>query len=86
MAVEDIRISLQLLTEMVENLEQQIEEKEAEQAKAAKAAKPVKQGPQIDMFGGWSPKPANDKNNLLLAKKLDNTIDRIQALLKEGAA
>ncbi len=80
MALEDIRISLQLLAESVESLEEQIEAKE----KAAKTA-PKNNSPQIDMFGGWSPKPANDKNNAILAKKLDNTIDKIQNLLREGA-
>ena len=80
MALNDIRISLQLLAESVEDLEKQIEEKE----KAAKTPSSKKAPPQIDMFGGWSPKPSNDKNNALLAKKLDSTIDRIQNLLKEG--
>lgn len=84
MAVEDIRISLQLLAETVENLEKEIEAKEL----AAKA-KPVSQGsmpPQMDMFGGWTARPANDKNNALLAKKLDSTIDRVQNLLREAGA
>ncbi len=79
MALEDIRISLQLLAESVESLEEQIQANE----RAAKA--PKNASPQIDMFGGWSPRPANDKNNAILAKKLDSTIDKIQNLLKEGA-
>ena len=88
MAVEDIRISLELLAETVENLERQIEEKEAARAAAAKAAPQSGKAmpPQMDMFGNWTGTPVNDKNNTILAKKLDSTIDRIQNLLKEGAA
>ena len=87
MAVEDIRISLQLLAETVENLEKEIDAKElaAKQAAAAKPA-PGKNQPQIDMFGGWTAKPVNDKNSALLAKKLDNTIDKVQNLLKQARA
>lgn len=82
MALDDIRISLQLLAETVENLENEIAAKE----NAPKPVSAKSNGPQIDMFGGWSPKPSNDKNNAILAKKLDNTIDKIQNLLREGAA
>ena len=85
MAVEDIRISLQLLAESVENLERDIAAKEKERENAPKVAPAKSTAPQIDMFGGWTPKPSNDKNNAILAKKLDNTIDKIQNMLREGA-
>ena len=81
MAIEDIRISLQLLAETVENLEQEI---------SAKAAAPKAQASTIsnqqDMFGNWTNRPANDKNAAMLAKKLDNTISKVQNLLKEAGA
>lgn len=86
MAVEDIRISLQLLAESVENLERDIEARDAELAAAQKASASNKKAtPQMDMFGGWTGKAANDKNNAILAKKLDSTIDKIQNMLREGA-
>ena len=81
MALDDIRISLQLLAESVETLEKDIEAQE----KASKAA-PAKKTAQIDMFGWAPPRASNDKNNAILAKKLDSTIDKIQNLLREGAA
>ncbi len=85
MPVDDIRISLQLLAETVDNLEKEIDAQERKAAEAAKA-KPAKQAPQTDLFGGWSPSAsaANDKNNVLLAKKLDSTIDKVQNLLKQA--
>ena len=55
---------------------------------------------QIDLFAApapapstssaWAPitaaKPANDKNSEMLAQKLDNTIEKVQALLKQAGA
>ncbi len=82
MPVDDIRISLQLLAETVENLEKEIIAIE----NAPKAA-PAPAVPQTDLFGGWtSPRAANDKNAAILAKKLDNTINKVQNLLKEAGA
>ncbi len=81
MAIEDIRISLQLLAETVENLEQEIAAKAA-----APKAQPAPLMGQQDMFGNWTGRPANDKNAAILAKKLDNTINKVQNLLKEAGA
>ena len=79
MAIEDIRISLQLLAETVENLEKEINTKTA--APKTQAA-PI--AGQQDMFGNWTGRPANDKNNAILARKLDSTIDKVQNLLREA--
>lgn len=81
MASNDIRVSLELLAETVQNLEKEIIAKE-------NAPKPAlnQMPPQHDLFGSWMVKPANDKNTALLAKKLDSTIDKVQQLLKEAGA
>ncbi|MDY0028415.1 MAG: hypothetical protein RBR86_00580 [Pseudobdellovibrionaceae bacterium] len=68
-------------------------EKAHRQVAEAKAAKGKKVAdPQIDLFGQvWgapqkSSKIANDQNALILAGKLDSTIDKVQRLLKEAGA
>ena len=83
MALDDIRVSLQLLAESVENLETQFAAGEKARAAAAKAASQAL--PQMDMFS-WTGKPANRTDNALLAKKLDSTIDKVQNLLREAGA
>ena len=54
-----------------------------------KAAPPT----EADLFGGWTQTPAkspakasvaNDQNALILAKKLDSTIDKVQRLIGQG--
>lgn len=48
----------------------------------------AKAAPQDDLFGGWTgpakSKIANDQNALILAKKLDSTIDKVQRLIGQG--
>ncbi len=60
-------------------------------AKQIPAGKPVSS--QNDLFGGWitgAEKAANDKkqreNALILAGKLDSTIDKVQRILREAGA
>ncbi|MFA7275511.1 MAG: hypothetical protein WC043_01770 [Pseudobdellovibrionaceae bacterium] len=57
-------------------------------ALAASQVKAKAAEPQDDLFGNWTagtPQPkakvANDQNALLLAKKLDSTIDKVQRLI-----
>jgi hypothetical protein len=59
-------------------------------------AKKIKQNAQIDLFAAPSAPPpaqsiptksnqvANDENALILAKKLDSTIDKVQKLIREA--
>ncbi|MCB1558660.1 MAG: hypothetical protein KDJ50_07055 [Alphaproteobacteria bacterium] len=68
-------------------------EKAHRQVAEAKASKGKKSAdPQIDLFGQvWGApqqpsKVANDQNALILAGKLDSTIDKVQRLLKEAGA
>lgn len=82
MAVQDIWKSLENLALSVEALEKDVNAME----KAGRSAAKQSASAQIDMFGGWPPKPANDKNVAILAKKLDHTIDKVQNLLREAGA
>lgn len=82
MAVQDIWKSLEDLAQSVEALEKDVNAMEKSGRSAAKQAASA----QIDMFGGWPPKPANDKNVAILAQKLDTTINKVQNLLREAGA
>lgn len=82
MAVQDIWKSLEDLAQSVEALEKDVNAMEKAGRSAAK--QPV--SAQIDMFGGWPPKPANDKHTAILAQKLDHTIDKVQNLLRGAGA
>lgn len=78
--------------------EAQVKKIEAQPAVAAPLTSPVKakpqkpNEPQDDLFNtGWGAQKsgiANDQNALILANKLDSTIDKVQRLLREagGAA
>lgn len=67
-------------------------------ARAIAKTKAEASAAQIDLFApapspapsSWAPitaaKPANDKNSAILAQKLDSTIEKVQALLKEAGA
>lgn len=66
-------------------------EKARKQAAAAAAAAKKQKDDQADLFAQtWStPKPAriaNDRSALILAGKLDSTIDKVQRLLREAGA
>jgi hypothetical protein len=79
-------------------LKQAEEHKQAlAQPQAEQKAKPIPAGKvassQNDLFGGWTTgaeKAANDKkqreNALILAGKLDSTIDKVQRILREAGA
>lgn len=82
MAIQDIWKSLEDLAQSVEALEKDVVSME----KAGRSAAKQPASAQIDMFGGWPPRPANDKNNAILAKKLDLTIGKVQNLLREAGA
>lgn len=75
------------MKEEIEKARQQVQE-----AKAAAALPKKSKEPQADLFSqSWAtPKPAarvaNDQSALILAGKLDSTIDKVQRLLREAGA
>jgi Ulp1 family protease len=96
--VQDIIDQAEARIQLAEARAAKAEEKAEElaiQLKAAKQQKKTKFDPQIDMFAAPSaPTPiptksnkvANDENALILAKKLDSTIDKVQKLIREARA
>ena len=58
----------------------------------ANTTKQKKAKPQNDLFSGWTATPQNTQNNsiandqsaMILAKKLDSTIDKVQRLIGQG--
>lgn len=101
MSVEDVYDHLMRLEAQIDNLEQALLTQEAGHKQAlaqaeqkAKAVAPGKGNPsQSDLFGSWttgSERVANDKkqreNALILAGKLDSTIDKVQRILREAGA
>ena len=76
---------------MKEELDEARRQMAAAQATAAKAAK-KKADPQADLFAqSWGApaapsRIANDQSALILAGKLDSTIDKVQRLLREAGA
>lgn len=74
-------------------MKDELEKARAQVAEANKKAKTKKSSdPQIDLFGqAWGApsqpsKVANDQSALLLAGKLDFTIDKVQRLIREATA
>lgn len=101
MSIENVYDHLMYLGSQIDCLEQallkQAEEHKQALAQAEQKAKPIPAGKgataQNDLFGGWATgaeKAANDKkqreNALILAGKLDSTIDKVQRILREAGA
>lgn len=98
--VQDIIDQAEARIQLAEARAAKAEEKAEELAihlKVAKQQKKTKFDPQIDLFAAPSaPAPApiptksnkvaNDENALILAKKLDSTIDKVQKLIREARA
>lgn len=97
--IQDIMDQAEARIQLAEARAVQAEAKADELAVLLKAAKQVKRKPdaQIDLFAAPSapaPTPmatksnrvANDENALILAKKLDSTIDKVQKLIREARA
>ena len=99
MSLDDIYASLDALEQTLDSLEQEVAEQEVRNtklmqnaiARAIAKTKADAAAAQTDLFASsWAPitaaKPANDKNSAILAQKLDTTIEKVQALLKEAGA
>lgn len=80
-----IRSSLGKLNNAVQKLESALESKKAAPRKSAASA------PQNDLFAAVPDSPAgppalNPANVKMLAKRLDNAIQQVETILKEGRA
>jgi hypothetical protein len=84
-----IKNSLNKLTSSLVKLEKAIDAKQSVLTAPAQAAKKTGKTPQDDLFsamtaGQSNPSNINPQNVRMLATRLDNAINQVEAILKEG--